>query len=629
MNNAIFQKWILIPFIVIPSLLIGQNYPYKALHNHDGRVNRVAFSPDSRLLASGGQHQALVINDLGSREANLTIKEHFESVKFVDFSYDGKYVFSASSNVLLVVDVEANNLAQKLTNFTGIASMLASYDPDKLFFVAKGKTDDSKHLFQLNWGTGFIKTVKTSAHIEAYVPSSDGKFIFVSVGKEIEMIDLETMTLAQRFAGHSGKIKSMDYNQATNHLISASNTEVISWDVEKVQPTPFTYKKVKTVKWAPDGNYFIMSIKNTLLLREAGSLKDLEMFTGTVPVEYFEISPDGRHIALAAQSEKVKLYESPWAPEEEIVEVKTEKEDLAKETNKTQPKEEASKLAQTMAGAALGVSIPVLADLNSDVDKDIPESPEKKELAYALIIGNEDYSTYQMDLTNEVNVDFALNDAIVFNEYATRTLGVPEDNVILLLNARAIEMHRAVEKIGLIIKNAGGEAEVIFYYAGHGFPDEITKEPYLIPVDVGGSDLQFAVKLKDVYDKFTAHQSKRVTVFLDACFSGGARNQGLLAARGVRIKPKQEMISENLVVFSASSGDQSSLPWKDKQHGLFTYYLLKKMQESGGELTYGELSSYIIRHVGLTSVMENNKEQNPQVNVSPSMQGTWEDMNLK
>ena len=261
----------------------------------------------------------------------------------------------------------------------------------------------------------------------------------------------------------------------------------------------------------------------------------------------------------------------------------------------------------------------------SDVDKNIPLNYIQKTNTFVLIIGNEDYSSYQMDLTSEVNVDYAENDAKIFKEYAIKTLGIPEENITYLINAKAIEMHRAVEKMNLLAKNSQGEGELILYYAGHGFPDEITKEPYLIPVDVSGSDLKFAIKLKDIYTKLTEYP----TIFLDACFSGGARNQGLLATRGIKIKPKYNVLSGNLIVFTSSSGDQSSLQYQDKQHGLFTYFLLKKLQDTKGDLTYGELSDYLMKQVGIKSVMIYNKEQNPKTNVSPSIQNEWKNWKIK
>ena len=264
----------------------------------------------------------------------------------------------------------------------------------------------------------------------------------------------------------------------------------------------------------------------------------------------------------------------------------------------------------------------------ADVDLNIPQNSNQYPYRFALIIGNEDYSTFQTDLSNEVDVAFAKNDASVFREYAIKTLGVPEANAQLLLNATAGQMRQALAKINKLAEKSAGQAELIFYYAGHGLPDEVTKDPYLIPVDVAGTSVQFGLKLTDIYKSLTQFSTERVTVFLDACFSGGARGQGLVAARGVKIKPKEESLNGKLVVFSASSGDQSSLPYKEKGHGIFTYFLLKKLQDSKGEVSYKELSDYLRSQVSLQSVVINSKEQDPQTNVSPSAVAEWEKWKL-
>ena len=88
----------------------------------------------------------------------------------------------------------------------------------------------------------------------------------------------------------------------------------------------------------------------------------------------------------------------------------------------------------------------------------------------------------------------------------------------------------------------------------------------------------------------SAAPAESVTVFLDACFSGTKRESGMLAsARGVAIKVRDEVPQGKLVVFTAAQGDETAYQYAEKGHGMFTYFLLKKLQESKGDVTLGEL----------------------------------------
>jgi hypothetical protein len=264
------------------------------------------------------------------------------------------------------------------------------------------------------------------------------------------------------------------------------------------------------------------------------------------------------------------------------------------------------------------------ASFTSEVDKNIPLNPLKYPGRIALIVGNEDYSHQQRNLNSEVNVKYAGNDARIFSEYAKMTLGVKDENLFLLIDATSGEMQQNVEVVSKLASRIGPEAEIIFFYAGHGLPDETTKTPYLIPVDVTGTNLNAALKLSEICKKLGESGSRKVSIFLDACFSGGGREAGLLAARGVKIKPREESLSGNVVVFTASSGEQSALPFKEKQHGMFTYFLLKKIQESSGDVTYKDLSDYLSKNVAIESLRTNAKEQDPVINISPIIGSLWQ-----
>ncbi|MEI6882332.1 MAG: caspase family protein, partial [Bacteroidota bacterium] len=267
--------------------------------------------------------------------------------------------------------------------------------------------------------------------------------------------------------------------------------------------------------------------------------------------------------------------------------------------------------------------------LSSDVDINIPYIPTPNPNKFAIVIGNEDYSSRQSNLSSESNVQFAVSDAKVFKDYLIKTLGYEDKNVFLLTDATASEIRQKLNTIVEIFKRINpSESEVVFYYAGHGFPDEVTKTPYLIPVDVSVSNLASAIKLTEVTEELAKTNAKRITLFLDACFTGEGRNAGLLAARTARIKPKSLVVKGNMMVFSASSSDQTALQYREQKHGMFTYFLLKKLQESKGEVKYSELFNFVKSNVAIEST-RSIKPQDPEWIISPDIQDNWENWKFR
>ncbi|MCD8237395.1 MAG: leucine-rich repeat protein [Prevotellaceae bacterium] len=209
--------------------------------------------------------------------------------------------------------------------------------------------------------------------------------------------------------------------------------------------------------------------------------------------------------------------------------------------------------------------------VDREVDENIPQNSTNNSSTFAFIIGNENYQ-------EAVNVQFASDDAKTFSEYCKRTLGLPEENVRCYIDASYATILRVVGEVKQIAKVRDGNINVIFYYAGHGFPDDAEKQAYLLPVDANSSQLDVCYSLDRLYNELQQTNANMVTVFLDACFTGSLRGEGMIAEeRGVAIKPKKNEPKGNLVVFSAASGEQTAHPYKEKGHGLFTYFLLKKL----------------------------------------------------
>ncbi|WP_321436649.1 caspase family protein [uncultured Bacteroides sp.] len=259
----------------------------------------------------------------------------------------------------------------------------------------------------------------------------------------------------------------------------------------------------------------------------------------------------------------------------------------------------------------------------SDVDVNIPFSSSKNEKTFAIIFSNENYQ-------NEQKVDFANNDGRVFREYCLKTLGLPADNVHFRPDATFNNFRTELNWIKQVSEAYHNDANIIIYYAGHGVPDEASKEAYLLPVDGVSSDVSTGYSLNELYKFFGQIHAKNVYCFLDACFSGAKRDGGMLAAnRGVSIKPKTDIPQGNMVVFSASTNQETAYPYKQKGHGLFTYFLLKKLQDTKGAVTLGDLSNYVTTNVSQQSIVINRKSQTPTVIPSVTVSDGWKGMMLK
>lgn len=263
---------------------------------------------------------------------------------------------------------------------------------------------------------------------------------------------------------------------------------------------------------------------------------------------------------------------------------------------------------------------------NSDVDENIPRTNVVNEHTYAVIIANEHY------IEGIAPVPFALRDGYAFKQYCELTLGINPQHIEFSEDATSGQFRRAINHIKSVAKtyNDPSMMNIVFYYSGHGVPDESTRDGYLIPTDGDANMMDICISLNDLYTQLGSLGVGNVTVFIDACFSGAQRDGGSLfaGARAVAITAKRATPKGNMVVFSAASGDQSAMPYTEKSHGLFTYYLLKKLQETEGNVTLGELEQYIADNVYKTSVRIIKKAQNPTAQASIALSNTWRSLKL-
>lgn len=125
------------------------------LTGHTGKVFSVAFSPDGKLLASGGNDNTIRVWDVASGEQLQEFTGHTDGVVSVTFSPDGK-TLAGGAYLITLWDVETGTRLHTLKGhdsgaysvaFRSDGKMLASagkIDPVKLWDVKRGK-----HLYTL------------------------------------------------------------------------------------------------------------------------------------------------------------------------------------------------------------------------------------------------------------------------------------------------------------------------------------------------------------------------------------------------------------------------------------------------------------------------------------------------
>ena len=254
---------------------------------------------------------------------------------------------------------------------------------------------------------------------------------------------------------------------------------------------------------------------------------------------------------------------------------------------------------------------------SSTLDVDFPpiRKLRTRKNVHAIVIGIEQYQYLAP------KADFASNDARTTVQYLIRTLGYPEENIVLLLNERATKSYIEKYVEGWLPDRVEPGDSVFIYFSGHGTSNFKKGKGYLVPYDGDPSFIeQTGYSLDRLYERLGTLPASDVVVILDSCFSGaGGRS---VIAKGTRpavlYMENQTLASGKVMVLAASSGDQVSSTYQERGHGLLTYFFLKGLQgeaDQNGDnrIELRELFEYLKPQVERMARRDFHNEQTPQL----------------
>jgi hypothetical protein len=266
-------------------------------------------------------------------------------------------------------------------------------------------------------------------------------------------------------------------------------------------------------------------------------------------------------------------------------------------------------------GAAPEKQAPARIASGSDVDTLPSAKTGRKAAGYAVVIGIEQYRQ------NLPKADFAVQDASLVAKYLEKVLGYPGENVIVLINDRALQSDLTKYFEKWLPNNVEPGSSVFVYYSGHGAPNPKTGDAYLVPYDGDPGFIdETGYSLKRLYAALGKLPAKEIIVAVDSCFSGaGGRSVLAEGTRPLVMNLQTSAVpSKNMTILAAASGEQVSSTYKDKGHGLFTYFMLKAIKDADvvrpdGSLKVADIYSYMKPQVESIARKKYNSEQTPQL----------------
>lgn len=190
---------------------------------------------------------------------------------------------------------------------------------------------------------------------------------------------------------------------------------------------------------------------------------------------------------------------------------------------------------------------------------------------YALLIGNSDYKTDELDLDQPhkdvLNLQKVLEDHYSFDS----------DKIWLLENADRESIFSTMFQLRSLLNK---DDNLLIFYAGHGYWDEDVGQGYWWPVDARPNNPSNWLSNSDLREQIRAINTAHTLLISDACFSGGifkTRGAEEIRKASTEIQLLYRMPSRRAI----TSGTMSTEPDKS----VFFEYLIKYLEENPNKFT--------------------------------------------
>jgi len=646
----------------------------RTIKGHSAGVKSVAFSPDGKYALSGSYDHTFKLWDISSGQVTRTFKGHSAGVESVAFSPDGKFALSGSADgILKLWEISTGH---EIKTFVGHSSGVESvaFSPDGKYALS-GSYDNTLKLWDISSGQ-VTRTFKGhSADVNSVAFSPDGKYALSgSNDKTLRLWEISTGHEIRTFKGHSGWVASVAFSPDGKYALSGSYDHTIRlWDIatgnEIAQMVSFT--NGEWILITPEGFYNCSPNGDKHLnVRIGNNVYGVDQFYGVfyrpdLVHAKLQGDPESLVCQAAARVDINKILTGGAPPSVAFVSPQLSqillKRDVELIVELTDQGGGIGELEWKINGITIGISdeeergIAVKTKKGSGstirLSKLVTLSPGENNIqVVAYNARNEIASnpgTLRLNLKDEISRTPSLYLVTIgINRYRDKSLwlnySVPDaKSIIVALNecsksifekvtvTEIFEEQATLPGINAVFKNMATQVEthdvLVLYLAGHGITQD--GRYHFLPYDFryrNEDSIRKSAINQNHLQKWLANiKARKTLVLMDTCNSGSF-TKAQVVHRGIAEKTAINKLTRatGRATIVASKDDQPAIEGY-KGHGIFTYVLLKALNEADKQhgnrdrlTSISEIAAYVDEQVPNISFKAFGYEQIPQVNMS-------------
>lgn len=283
-------------------------------------VFTVAYSPDGKLLASGGNDSAVILWDIAARAQREIFIEHSDSVMSVVFSPDGKILASASlDGFVRLWDVTSRRSRRTSLTHSGWVKSVA-FSPDGKLLASGGGDEAGSVIF---WDASENHRISTipghSGIVESVAFSPDGVLLATSSrDKTVRLWVAESQRLRKTLAKHKNVVYAVAFSPDGKLLATSSRDKTVRlWQVSsgenfatfQIDRGQHVYSEA--LAFSPDGKYLASAcVDHSIILWGVDNRHEVATIRGhNGGVTSIAFSPDGKTLASGSRDRSVFLWD--------------------------------------------------------------------------------------------------------------------------------------------------------------------------------------------------------------------------------------------------------------------------------------------------------------------------------